>query len=52
MKQVHRRREREERGFWTVTLPKKKKKKVFYVTESSLTGVYYKWSDTFKSMTK
>lgn len=27
MEEVHRKREREGRGFWTVTLPKKKEKK-------------------------
>lgn len=55
MEEVHRKREREGRGFWTVTLPKKKEKKkkiVFYVTEPSLTGVYYRWPDIFKSVTK
>lgn len=52
MEEVHRKRETEGRGFWTVTLPKREKKIAFYVTESSLTGVYYKWSNIFKSMTK
>lgn len=49
MKEEQRKREREEEAFDS---NKKNNNSVLCNGESSFTGVHYKWSNIFKSMTK